>query len=504
MGVRGGRTAIGMIVVTVGLSTLVGVARADTAKAPSKQVDLTGVVVKPTPAGNGVPQRSATDPTSRQPLPGNYTETEFLLEGKAAAYKGPAAGPVKVQTTGSEFVTRLLVRAPTSPADFSGTVWVEPLNTSSGGDSDAVWRSTAPLIADRGDAWIGVTVRAGQVPLLQKFDAVRYADLNIQSNGDAWDMLRDVGALVKTNSPKSPLAGTKVKHVYVAGYSQSGSDAATLASAFNDVTRLRNGSPVFDGYLVGGRGGFLTPLQSSASIIPSFETAKPRPVDSPLIDFEAQSNVEGTAITVPTVLLQQAGVAGADKITTPTSTYTVSGGAYVRRPDTNTKTDRFRLVEVPGSPHAPGTGSGCDGNGSTFPVGAFFEAWGANLVRWAAKGEAPASVPRIDLATSAQVSTSKTDQYGNALGGLRSPLLDVPLSKYDARSTGLASCWQTGNETVLPAATLKQLYGDAQGYMTKFTTALDSAIKKGYLLEIDRQAILDLQQAKANTAFSAA
>jgi hypothetical protein len=40
--------------------------------------------------------------------------------------------------------------------------------------------------------------------------------------------------------------------------------------------------------------------------------------------------------------------------------------------------------------------------------------------------------------------------------------------------------------------------------MTKFTTALDSAIKKGYLLEIDRQAILDLQQAKANTAFSAA
>ena len=311
-------------------------------------MDLSGVVVKPTPLGNGVPQRSATDPAARQPLPSSYAETEFLLGGKAAAYKGPAAGPVKVETKDNEFVTRVMVRAPKSPADFSGTVWVEPLNTSSGGDSDAVWRSVAPLIADRGDAWIGVTVRAGQVPLLQAFDAARYADLNIPSNGDAWDMLRDVGALVKTNSSKSPLADMKVKQVYVAGYSQSGSDATTLASAFNDVTRLRDGSPVFDGYLVGGRGGFLTPLQSSASIIPSFETAKPRPVDSPLIDFEAQSNVEGTAITVPTTLLQQAGVAGADKITTPTSTYTVSGGAYVRRPDTNTKTDRFRLVEVPG------------------------------------------------------------------------------------------------------------------------------------------------------------
>jgi hypothetical protein len=317
-------------------------------------------------------------------------------------------------------------------------------------------------------------------------------------------MLRDVGELTKTNSPKSPLHDLKVMHVYVAGYSQSASDVATLASAFNEVSRLRDGSPLFDGYVIGSRGGFMTPLQSSKSVIPSFETAKVRPVDTPTIDFEAQTNVEGTGITVPTALLQQSGVAGADKITTPTSTYTVTGGASVRRPDSNTKTNRFRLVEVSGSPHVAGSSADCEGNGSTFPIGTFFRASAANLARWAEKGSAPASVARMELATLDKVSVAKNDQFGNALGGMRSPFLDVPLAKYEAHSPGSpGTCWQIGNETPLPAASLQQLYGNAQGYMTKFTHSLDSAIKQGYLLPQDRQGILDAQRGKANAAFGA-
>jgi hypothetical protein len=477
---------------------------AGAAKPPSAQVDLTGVKIVPVPAGNGIPQRSATAADARQPLPSTYTESEYLLEGTASTYDGKATGPVTVATTGNDFATRILVRAPKQASDFSGTVWIEPLNTSGGGDLDAVWSSIAPLIAQRGDAWIGVTVRAGQVPLLQKFDAARYAGLNIGANSYAWDMLRDIGTLVKTNRSTSPLADLKVKHVDVAGYSQSGVDAATFASAFNDVTRLRNGAPVFDGYLIGGRGGFMTPLQSTNTIIPNFETSKPRALDVPILAFEAQANVEGFAVTVPTVLLQQSGIAGADKITTPTYTYTASGGAYVRRPDANTATDRFRLVEVAGAPHAASKTADCDGIISTFPTGSFFDATAAQLARWAEHGTAPASVPRIKLATADKVSVPATDQYGNALGGLRSPFVDVPLVRYYAHATGGPSCNNYGSQVPLPAATLKQLYGDPQGYMTKFTKSLDAAIKNGTLLSLDRQAILDQQQAEATAAFSAA
>jgi hypothetical protein len=39
--------------------------------------------------------------------------------------------------------------------------------------------------------------------------------------------------------------------------------------------------------------------------------------------------------------------------------------------------------------------------------------------------------------------------------------------------------------------------------MTKFTKSLDAAITHGSLLALDRQAILDRQQAAANAAFAA-
>jgi hypothetical protein len=497
-----GTTAITVVAMAVVISAGAG-GSAGAASPPGTQVDLTKVKVVAVPAGNGIPQRSAKAADARRPLPGTYTESEYLLEGTASAYDGPATGPVTVANRGNPFVTRILVRAPTRQSDFSGTVWVEPFNTSGGGDLDAVWSSIAPLIEQRGDAWIGVTVRAGQVPLLQTFDPVRYADLNIAGNAYAWDMLRDVGTLVKTNRSTSPLADLKVKRVYVAGYSQSAVDTATLASAFNDITRLRDGSPVFDGYLIGGRGGFMTPLQSTNSIIPNFETARPRALDVPVMAFEAQANVEGFAVTVPTVLLQQSGIAGADKITTPTYTYTASGSAYVRRPDANTAKDRFRLVEVAGAPHGAGKSADCDGNGSTFPTGSFFAATAAQLARWAERGKAPAGVPRIKLATDDKVSVAATDQYGNALAGLRSPFVDVPLARYEAHATGAPSCNNLGNEVPLPADTLRQLYGDPQGYMTKFTKSLDAAIRHGSLLALDRQAILDRQQAAANAAFAA-
>ena len=101
------------------------------------------------PAGNGVPQRSATAADARQPLPATYTESEYLLEGTASTYDGPATGPVTVATSGNPFVTRILVRAPKDASHFSGSVWVEPMNTSGGGDLDAVWSSIAPLIEQR-------------------------------------------------------------------------------------------------------------------------------------------------------------------------------------------------------------------------------------------------------------------------------------------------------------------------------------------------------------------
>ena len=113
--------------------------------------------------GEGDRRDSAKTASAVEQLPASYHEFEDLLSGTAAIYAGPATGPANVKSADHAFVTRVLVRAPVSAAHFSGSVWVEPFNTSGGGDFDAVWATIAPLIEERGDAWVGVTVRANQV-----------------------------------------------------------------------------------------------------------------------------------------------------------------------------------------------------------------------------------------------------------------------------------------------------------------------------------------------------
>ena len=100
----------------------------------------------------------------------SYRETEFLLSGTATTYTGPATGPALPSGAADPYVTRVLVRQPIDPSRFSGRVFVEPLNTSGGAEIDAVWAQIGPMLEENGDAWIGVTERAGAVDALKKFD----------------------------------------------------------------------------------------------------------------------------------------------------------------------------------------------------------------------------------------------------------------------------------------------------------------------------------------------
>ena len=276
---------------------------------------------------------------------------------------------------------------------------------------------------------------------------------------------------------------------------------ATFVGAFNRVTRLRSGAPVYDGYFVGAHDGNLSPLQSGGSVIPKFESAKIPAVDVPVVDIEPQTDVEGFAVEVPTALAREAGLAGAEDIQTPTFPYTNPGGAMVRKADSNKKKDRYWLFEIPGAPHVTGlTDDDCDGS-SSFPTKYFSRAAAANLARWAEKGVAPPRAPLIKLATLDAVSVAKNDKYGNALGGVRSPFVDVPLSRFEVHSGPAPTCKQVGVETALSIDVLRRLYGDAEGYMKAFTKRLDATIKAGFLLKLDRQAILDAQEIRANEVF---
>lgn len=433
------------------------------------------------PCGSGCPETSATRPPSQfdEALPefsDGYTEAEYLVSGAASCYSGPATGPAAVISDGHRYVTRVLARYPKDLSRFSGRVIVEPFNTTYGVDRDALWVHVASLLQAQGDAWVGITVRATSATQLAGYDPQRYADVEIPSNDVAWDLLRAIGAVLKGGGEHSPLHHLPVRHVYLGGYSQSGVDTATFAAAFG--APACDGRPAFDGYFPACHAASLTPLAVGEGL-PRFEYAAMPPREIPVIEVQPQSDVEGFS---------------ADGFVNP-------GSASVRRDDSDTPADRFRLYEIAGAPHAAKI-PGCDGNGSSFPMSAFVRAALRNLFRWAENGIAPPTAPRIALRVDDVVAEAAVDGFGNAIGGVPSPFLDVPIARYEAHSTPGPLCKLAGREMPLPHEVLAERYGDVQTYLAEFAISLDEAIRAGFLLKADRAALLKDQTARAHAAFA--
>lgn len=447
-------------------------------------IDLGPVRIESVPVGDGVAQSSAAVPRdlggrALPTLSPAYVETEYLLHGEANGYAGSPTGTPRVQSRGNPYATRILVRRPRDDARFSGLVFVEPFNTTFDRDFDALWLRLGPLLEEKGAVWIGVTVRSLGARNAKKLDGVRYADLDLAVNDYAWDILRQLGLLVRQGGEQSPLGGLPVKHIYMGGYSQSGVDTAAFLSAFHAITRLPDGSPIYDGYLPTAHAASITKLRSGDSRLPGFEFTTMTPVDVPVVDLETQSDVQGFDVKFVGLTL-----------------YHNRAGARVRRDDSDTPGDLFRLYELAGAPHAEKI-DGCDGNGSTFPLTYFIRAAGELLFAWAEEGRPPPRAGRIELEVFDDVSKAADDRYGNAIGGVRSPFVDVPLVDYDVHAQGGPLCLLGGNETPLPPDVLAQRYPSLDTYMAEFMQSLDATIDAGFLRQEDRRAILDDARAKA-------
>lgn len=76
--------------------------------------------------------------TTMVPLKKGWVEEEFFVGGTARTYTTPAE-------TEAPFTTRILVRRPTDPADFNGTVILDWNNVTLATDRDVAWqRCTTP------------------------------------------------------------------------------------------------------------------------------------------------------------------------------------------------------------------------------------------------------------------------------------------------------------------------------------------------------------------------
>src|ERR1700691_1436799 len=155
-----------------------------------------------------------------------YVEEEFIVTGTADVYDWAPDGSLSVKTGKAPYGARILVRRPANPARFSGAVLVEPMGTVRRFDWAIMCGYLSDHMMERGDAWVGITL-PGASDGLKKFNPTRYAAVSFANptpdgacpgakggpsateDGLKWDVISQVGALLKSNTAGGPLAGLR-------------------------------------------------------------------------------------------------------------------------------------------------------------------------------------------------------------------------------------------------------------------------------------------------------
>jgi hypothetical protein len=113
-----------------------------------------------------------------------------------------------------------------------------------------------------------------------------------------------------------------------------------------------------------------------------------------------------------------------------------------------------------------------------------------HLVAWVERGDAPPEAPPLELTTDDPPAIQR-DADGIALGGVRTPPVDVPVRVLSGEPgpNGSIICMLFGSTKPLSTERLAELYGSRELFDERYDAAMDAAIDAGYLLEDDRAAI---------------
>lgn len=423
-----------------------------------------------------------------------YVEQEFFVAGTARAHTVPnvlgSDGNWTAEPDGATapYETRILVRRPISPKKFNGTVVVEWLNVSGGLDAAPDWTFLHPFLKREGYAWVGVSAQFQGVagtggPLglslaLKSVSPIRYGPLVHPGDTFSYDMFSQVAQALRHPIGASPLGGLAPRRVIAIGESQSAFRMTTYVNA------IHPGTHVYDGFLIHSRGGGAAALSQSPQ--PSIPTPTPTyvrgDVDVPVLMFETETDLIGLGYSV------------------------------ARQPDLG----NIRTWEVAGTAHddAYGLNAGPNDAGkaaldttylppqtSVFgvincakpinqgPQHYVLSAALRRLNRWVRAGRVrggPMS-PRIELGAGPSI---VLDTLGNAVGGIRTPQVDVPIAKLSGLGQPPGGfCSLFGTTVPLDVATLASLYPTHDAYVKAIVHAARQVVRAGFVTRIDATAI---------------
>jgi hypothetical protein len=199
------------------------------------------------------------------------------------------------------YKTRVLVRRPTSPRKFNGTVIVEWLNVSGGLDAAPDWTFLHPFLKRDGYAWIGVSaqfvgVEGGSSPIglnlsLKAVSPARYGTL--AHPGDTF--VRHTGWVRRCGRQPSALLGVLApRRVIAIGESQS---AFRMTTYVNAIHRTRTSSTIPDPQPQRRRAAVSqNPQPAIGAPTPTFVRGD---VDVPVLIFEIETDSSGPATSSP-------------------------------------------------------------------------------------------------------------------------------------------------------------------------------------------------------------
>ena len=375
-----------------------------------------------------------------------YESTEYFVNGTA---------------NGMPYKTRIVVRKPADDSRFSGIVLAESMHPSGN-----AWMFHFTHTYTMTSGHIGVEIVTSDPAQFVEFNGARYADMRVQQ-GQANEIIAQVGALLRSNQPGNPLNGLRLRKMILAGTSASAGVLINYLPA-HMVYRLNDMKPIYDGFL---------PTSNGANI---------RQIDVPMIQV-------------------------------PTTTEAMRGNVPTRQ-DGDAPGDQFRVYEFPGMPHLDTRDveafrpNPCKYPITMFPMSAYMSVALHHLVEWVDKGTVPPRADRmlVDRNTANDGSLMALDEHGNPKGGIRTPYVDVPVVRYGVPNEGAMPptpntvpwvalrgeagidqlCRLTGYEIAMTAPELKKLYGSKDQYVAKVRARVDELTRQGWSLPLYRNQIL--------------
>ena len=421
-------------------------------------------------------------------VPSGYAAHEYVAAGTASDYV--ANGTLTrdgmwtlEQSTTASYRTRVIVLTPADAAAASGTAVMEWLNVSGGLDANPEYASVEDELVRQRHTWVGVSaqligVEGGPVLVaapggeelagkgLKKIDPARYGTLSHPGDGYSFDIFTQVARALRSGSL---LRGSKPRFVIAAGESQS---AIALVTYYNGVQPLTR---AFDGFFVHSRGGTMLPLVApgaAADLVGGITNPLPAvfrgDLKAPVMDVQAEGDLTG-----------------------------VLNSSAARQDDG----DQFRLWEVAGTAHADvhlvgalASSVDCGVPINSGPLYLVANSALRALDTWVRTGTSPVVAPRLEM--NAAGSEIARDADGIALGGIRTPPVDVPVDVLSGAPgpNMVVLCLLLGSTTPLPDARLAQLYPNRALYEQRYAAATGQTIEAGYVLEADRDALVGFSQ----------